>query len=209
MVDVTSATRGEPRPHDPAADDAALRPRTTSGRHRVAESALRLFAVHGVSGTSLQMIADDMGVTKAALYHHYRTKDELVLEVVTPFLDRLLDAVAVARLHRGWRAQAESALIALVDMIVDVRTLYALTLNDPGVSQVLAGHPRLEQVNAELVALLAGPDADAPRRATVSFFLAGLAGPLGDPVSERIGDADLRALLIGLGRRLLLTRARS
>lgn len=169
---------------------------------------MRLFPVHGVSGTSLQMIADEMGVTKAALYHHHRTKDELVLEAVAPFLDRLLDAVAVARLHRGWRSQAESVLVALVDMVVDVRQLYALTVTDPAVSRLLADHPRLDHVNAELVALLAGPDPDQGRRATVSFFLAGLAGPLGDPASHRLDDADVRALLITLGRRLLLDRPR-
>lgn len=187
----------------------AARPRA-SGRDRVGEAALRLFSEHGVSGTSLQMIADDMGVTKAALYYHYRTKDDLVLGVVTPFLDRLLDAVGVARLHRGWRAQAEATLVALVDMIVDVRQLYALVANDPSVPPLLAAHPRLEHVTAELATLLAGPDADAQRRATVSFFLAGLIGPVADPVVGReIGDAELRALLIDLGRRLLLTRARA
>ena len=34
---------------------------------------------HGSGGTSLQMIADAIGVTKAAVYHQYRTKDEIIL----------------------------------------------------------------------------------------------------------------------------------
>ncbi len=179
-----------------------------SSRDRLGEAALRLFCEHGVSGTSLQMIADETGVTKAALYYHYRTKDDLVLGVITPFLDRLLDALDLAKLHRGWRAQAEATLLALVDMIVDVRQLYSIVATDPSVPPLVAAHPRLEHVAAELTALLAGPGDDDERRATVAFFLAGLTGPFGVPAGQHITDARMRELLIDLGRRLLLTRAR-
>ena len=34
-----------------------------------------------MNGTSLQMIADAMGVTKAAVYHQFHTKEEIVLAV--------------------------------------------------------------------------------------------------------------------------------
>src|SRR5256885_948352 len=46
---------------------------------RIIAAARDLFARHGVGGTSLQMIADEIGVTKAAVYHQYKTKDEIVL----------------------------------------------------------------------------------------------------------------------------------
>ena len=36
-------------------------------RTRLLETALELFTTHGVEGTSLQMIADALGVTKAAV----------------------------------------------------------------------------------------------------------------------------------------------
>jgi AcrR family transcriptional regulator len=48
---------------------AGVRPRG-AGRAQLHETALRLFARDGVEGTSLQAIADDMGVTKAAVYYH-------------------------------------------------------------------------------------------------------------------------------------------
>ena len=51
------------------------------GRARVLNAALELFAEHGVSGTSLQMIADHLGVTKAAVYHQFNTKEEIVRAV--------------------------------------------------------------------------------------------------------------------------------
>ncbi|WP_197510875.1 TetR/AcrR family transcriptional regulator [Tessaracoccus coleopterorum] len=41
------------------------------GRERVLDAALDLFARNGVTATSLQAIADHLGLTKAAIYHHF------------------------------------------------------------------------------------------------------------------------------------------
>ena len=41
------------------------------------EHAIRLFAERGFAGTSLQDIADAMGVTRPALYYYVKSKDEL------------------------------------------------------------------------------------------------------------------------------------
>ena len=49
------------------------------------DAALALFADNGVSGTSLQMIADAVGITKAAVYHQFRTKEQIVLAVTGLF----------------------------------------------------------------------------------------------------------------------------
>ena len=51
----------------------------SAAQARIISAALELFARNGVGGTSLQMIADSIGVTKAAVYHQYNTKDEIVL----------------------------------------------------------------------------------------------------------------------------------
>jgi hypothetical protein len=38
----------------------------------------------GVGGTSLQMIADAIGVTKAAVYHQFNTNEEIVVAALPP-----------------------------------------------------------------------------------------------------------------------------
>src|SRR6266700_5080217 len=48
----------------------------TPAKARIIAAASGLFAEHGVGGTSLQMIADAIGVTKAAVYHQFKAKDE-------------------------------------------------------------------------------------------------------------------------------------
>ncbi|WP_337062963.1 TetR/AcrR family transcriptional regulator [Kineococcus sp. G2] len=178
--------------------------RSVTDPARLHEAALRLFAQHGTSGTSLQMIADELGVTKAALYYRYKTKDELVLGVVRPFLEELLRVLEAAAARRGRRAQVEAVLTGLVDVVVRGRGLYVVLVSDPTVAHLLGEHPLLRRAGDELVALLAGPDPDAAARVTVSLFLTGLVGPLHDPACADVDDEELRSTLLALGRRLLL-----
>jgi AcrR family transcriptional regulator len=48
-------------------------------RTRIQKVALELFTEHGYEATSLREIAERLGVTKAALYYHFKSKDEIVL----------------------------------------------------------------------------------------------------------------------------------
>lgn len=68
----------------------------TRARARVIDAALALFADHGVNGTSLQMIADHLGVSKASVYYQFHSKDDIVLAVIRPVfadLDQLATAI--------------------------------------------------------------------------------------------------------------------
>jgi AcrR family transcriptional regulator len=51
------------------------------------EHATRLFAERGFAGTSLQDIADALGITRPALYYYVRSKDELLAKLVTEVTD--------------------------------------------------------------------------------------------------------------------------
>ena len=46
-----------------------------------------LFAQQGVQRTSLQDIADRLGITKAALYYHFASREELVRSILVPLID--------------------------------------------------------------------------------------------------------------------------
>ena len=52
-------------------------------KERILETALELFAQNGYLGTSMNDIAGKLGLTKAALYKHYTSKQEI--------LDRIID----------------------------------------------------------------------------------------------------------------------
>ena len=46
-------------------------------QERILETALELFSLHGYEGTSMSEIARSLGLTKAALYKHYKSKEEI------------------------------------------------------------------------------------------------------------------------------------
>ena len=59
--------------------------------NEIYEHATRLFAERGFAGTSLQDIADAMGITRPALYYYVKSKDELLAKLVTEVTDGPLD----------------------------------------------------------------------------------------------------------------------
>lgn len=56
--------------------------RTNNTKERILEEALKLFAQSGYMGTSMNDIAAKLGVTKAALYKHYKSKQEILDSIV-------------------------------------------------------------------------------------------------------------------------------
>ncbi len=97
---------------------------------RVLDAALELFAEQGFEGTSLQQIADRLGVTKAAVYYHFRTKDELLAALVEPAFDELhalLDTTGA--MPRGL-ARQKAVLQAFVGYLLHHRSTAAWMSRD-------------------------------------------------------------------------------
>lgn len=62
-------------------------PRPSDTRDRILAAARGLFARKGVQKTSLQEIADVLGITKPALYYHFSSREDLVRSIVQPLID--------------------------------------------------------------------------------------------------------------------------
>src|SRR2546429_4986714 len=77
------------------AGSAGATPRTDT-RSRVQKVALELFAEQGYEKTSLREIADRLGVTKAALYYHFKSKEEIVWTIVDDYLAEVDEVIAWA-----------------------------------------------------------------------------------------------------------------
>jgi len=56
-------------------------------RLRIQDMARELFSQKGVQRTSLQDIADRLGITKPALYYHFRSREDLVRSILQPLID--------------------------------------------------------------------------------------------------------------------------
>jgi len=65
----------------------------TSGRSAIVAAATRLFARRGFAETSMRQIAETAGVSKAAIYHHFRDKDRLYRSLLEEAIDSLTGAM--------------------------------------------------------------------------------------------------------------------
>jgi AcrR family transcriptional regulator len=69
-----------------------------------------LFAEHGFTGTSITMIAEACGVSKALMYHYYSSKDAVLFDLLQDHLQDLVTVVEAAAQSGG---QAEEKLFAI------------------------------------------------------------------------------------------------
>jgi AcrR family transcriptional regulator len=74
--------------------DQAVAPGT---RERIQDVALELFTEQGYEATSLREIAERLGVTKAALYYHFKTKDDIITSLVERQVAHLAELLDWAR----------------------------------------------------------------------------------------------------------------
>jgi AcrR family transcriptional regulator len=74
-VKQSAVDEGTP-PSDRSIDDV---PEVASTRERILDAALDLFIEKGFDGTSLREIAAQLGFTKAALYYHFASKDDILM----------------------------------------------------------------------------------------------------------------------------------
>ncbi len=58
-------------------------------RESIVKTGLRLFLQKGYEKTSLNDIAGEVGITKPAIYHHFKSKDQLFHEVLSFFFEEM------------------------------------------------------------------------------------------------------------------------
>ena len=179
----------------------------TPAQTRVIEAALLLFAEHGISGTSLQMIADEIGVTKAAVYHQYNTKDEIVLAVAEVVLAGLEVAVTAAEAERS-NSRAREVLIAqMIDLAVERRRMASVLQRDPVMLRFLDEHEPFRRVMVRVNRVLMGGASDARARVQAAMLAAAIAGAVIHPLVLDLGDDTLRSQLSKQARKLFALRA--
>jgi AcrR family transcriptional regulator len=70
--------------------------RSKETRERLVAAARRLFSVHGYAGTSTEMILDETGMTRGAMYHHFRNKEDLFASVCEAMQTEAVIAIEAA-----------------------------------------------------------------------------------------------------------------
>lgn len=63
-------------------------------KDKILSSATQLFIEQGYYGLSMRQIAEDVGVTKAALYYHFKDKESLFLAILETYLEKIENLIA-------------------------------------------------------------------------------------------------------------------
>ncbi len=89
----------------------------TSTRDAIMAAAVSVAARHGISGSSMDEIAEEASVAKGSLYYHFPSKDAIFQNVLQAGFDRVADAIRGARVDAtgfaALRAVTESTLAVL------------------------------------------------------------------------------------------------
>ncbi|MEA1923806.1 MAG: TetR/AcrR family transcriptional regulator [Pseudomonadota bacterium] len=88
-----------------------MRPLNPKSNEEILAIAIPLFAKSGYSGVSMRNIAEKVGVSPAALYHHFSGKETLYLAAMT---QTFVDKAAILKEILGSRAAPEERLAQFV-----------------------------------------------------------------------------------------------
>ena len=151
----------------------------------VLRAAIDLFNRKGYDATSIGDVADELGVTKSAVYHHVASKDALLAEALDEALVELEATVAAATAAGGSAYdRLRDVVRRSVEVLVDHQPAVTLLLRVHGNSPTeLAALERRRRIDAALAALVrAAADEGAVRAAldpeVVSRLLFGMVNSL-------------------------------
>jgi AcrR family transcriptional regulator len=189
-------------------------------RERILNIALDLFTEHGYDKTSLREIADEIGLTKAALYYHFERKEDILLALHLRLhalghdvLDRLRDLDAGPASLEQWA----SLLDQFIDQVLANRKLFLFhARNHNALFEITSrsehNTAEHEDMEEQLRRFLGSPGIPTALRVRMACSIGAVMGSLME-ASEAFADVDADELagyvrdavrdLLGVGKDLL------
>jgi AcrR family transcriptional regulator len=167
-------------------------------RAAILTAAAARFRRDGFDATTLADIAEDLGITRSAVLHHFTTKATLLEEIVRPVLvklDEVLDAVD----HAGpfTIASRRRFVVDLVDFIADNHHVVSMLTRDITVHAHLPEDLQVSDRAARFVAVTGAANDFHPLAVVRSLAALGTAvRPLASDDVVDFEDPEVRALLV-------------
>ena len=145
-------------------------------RARIQQVALELFAEQGYERTSLREIAERLAVTKAALYYHFKSKEDIVRSFTEDYFGRIDALIGWGREQPPGASTARELLDRYITIVLESGEVFRfLERNQATIHGTEDGKHRFTQFRPRLAALMdiiTGPGAP-PRsriRAAAAIF---------------------------------------
>jgi AcrR family transcriptional regulator len=171
-------------------------------RDRILQTALDLFIEQGYETTSLREIAERVGVTKAALYYHFASKEEIFRTLMEPIFALQAQTMGMLQARPSREAWARG-LATLVEWVLPQRRLFELFENNQSAlhtmahdSDTMEAHVAMhDRVNAVL-SDEATPLADRVRMAGAVGFVLGVLGLAAGKAFWSVPPDELQPVLV-------------
>ncbi|TDD50711.1 TetR/AcrR family transcriptional regulator [Kribbella antibiotica] len=182
----------------------ATNPRDTKAE--IHHAALDLFSAQGYEKTSLREIAEQVGITKASLYYHYKSKQELLRAIIGTFVDDIREVMARADGLDWSPAAARELLSSYLDVLIRNRASGPALTRDIGavLASIDEDIEAIVTTSRQFQVWLAGPDPTSVDRIRAAAAIEALGASISAelPIGE-ISDAELHATLLDAAITLL------
>lgn len=162
-------------------------------RQRILEVAAKLFAQHGYDGTSVRDIAKELGIANPSIYYHFKSKADLLVELLAEPLRCVEVAVAEARALTG-DARTRRIIEGLLESLEVHRGIVFTAV--PGDQKIPESHRQIAfQMRSYIAELLAETTAADNRQLRLMMAFGAVDGLITGLMSESAdGEAFVRQL---------------
>lgn len=171
--------------------------------------ALEMFSTRGYEQTSLREIAERVGLTKASLYYHYPSKQDLLLDIIGPLVRAWERTADHAESLPHTPANIRSVLGGCLDALLGDRAAAAMFVRDVAavVAAVAPIWDRLLDVHTRLHTWLAGPDPGTGDTIRAIAAMEVLGAAIGSTAQlPHVSDDELRRTLLDAAAAVLRLR---
>lgn len=178
-------------------------------RNAIRVVALELFAAHGYERTSLREIAEQLGMTKAALYYHYPSKRALLLSIIEPLISEWRTAAEKAETMEHSTENVRHVLGDCLDVLLRRRAIAGMFTRDaPAVLEAIGRlYEDIIDIHQRLHTWLAGPSPSGADRVRAFAATEVLGTALSGPSLADTPDEELRAILLDAAGAVLRLQA--
>ncbi|HEY5319674.1 MAG TPA: helix-turn-helix domain-containing protein [Galbitalea sp.] len=158
--------------------------------------AFELFTAQGIKATSLRQIAERLGISKASLYYHFASKDEIVRSLFSVRGDEAAELLDWARTEKPAPDLLERAVLRWVDStsVDKLRGIRFVNANPAMVRGMDAGSAEIRDGLERLAQFLAGDDADPTRLLLVRMALLSINSAVMAAEGTSLSDVEIVAV---------------
>ena len=171
-------------------------------RARIQQVALELFAEQGYDKTSLREIAERLDVTKAALYYHFKSKEDIVRSLVEDYFGQIDALIAWAKTQPRTPETRDEILGRYVQIVADGSDAFRMLHHNQAALNSLSSAKQRGDLFRErmtgLIDALTGPQASLRQRLRAAMTLGGVSVGWMVFVDQVEDRSELSAAILGI-----------